>query len=82
MKNIHCDNLSNHPLPYTTKCKYLGHITNNSLTDDDDIAGKKKLYAQANVLARKCCLCSTSTKLLYFKHTVVQCTFLVFDANS
>ena len=30
--------LNNHSLPYTTKCKYLGHIINNNLTDDDDIA--------------------------------------------
>ena len=28
-------------LPYTTKCKYLGHIINNNLTDDDDIARPK-----------------------------------------
>ena len=29
MKHINCANLNNHPLPYTTKCKYLGHIINN-----------------------------------------------------
>ena len=37
-KNCHCIHLDNHPLPYTTKCKYLGHIINNNLTDDDDTA--------------------------------------------
>ena len=53
MKIFHCIHLNNHPLPYTTKCKYLGHIINNNLTDDDDIARQKRcLYAQANVLAR------------------------------
>ena len=41
MKNIHCVNLSKRPLPYTTKCKYLGHIINNNLTDDDDVARHK-----------------------------------------
>ena len=64
MNNFNCIHLSNHPLPYTTKCKYLGHIINNNLTDDDDIARQKRcLYAQANVLARKCCLCNFSSKI-------------------
>ncbi|KAK2170763.1 hypothetical protein NP493_1143g01029 [Ridgeia piscesae] len=68
MKSSHCIHLSNHPLPYTTKCKYLGHIINNNLTDDDDIARQKRcLYAQANVLARKCCLCNISTNITLFQ---------------
>ena len=54
MKFFHCIHLNNHPLPYTTKYKYLGHIINNNLTGDDDIASQKRcLYAQVNVLARK-----------------------------
>ena len=36
--SIHCVNLSNRLLPYTMKCKYLSHIINNNLTDDDDVA--------------------------------------------
>ena len=53
IKNIHCVNLNSHPLPYTMKCKYLGHIINNSLTDDDDIVRQKRcFYAQAIVLAQ------------------------------
>ena len=71
MNIFHCMHLDNHPLPYTTKCKYLGHIINNNLTDDDDIARlhrqKKCLYAQANVLARKFCLCNISTKITLFQ---------------
>ena len=64
MKNFHCI----HPLPYTTTCKYLGHIINNNLTDDDDIARQKRcLYAQANVLARTFCLCNISTKIILFQ---------------
>ena len=56
MKNIHFVNINNYPL-----CRYLRYIINNNLTDDDDIARQKRcLYAQANVLARICCLCSTS----------------------
>ena len=68
MKHVHCIHLNNHPLPYTTKYKYLGHIINNNLTDDDDIARKKDaFYAQANVLARKWCLCKISTKITLFQ---------------
>ena len=68
MTICHCIHLNNHSLPYTTKCKYLGHIINNNLTDDDDIARQKRcLYAQANVLARKCCLCNISTKITLFQ---------------
>ena len=67
-KNVHCIHLDNHPLPYTTKCKYLGHIINNNLTDDDDIARQKRcLYAQANVLAQTFCLCNISTKIILFQ---------------
>ena len=68
MKNAHCIQLNKHPLPYTTKCKYLGHIINNNLTDDDDIARKKRcLYAQANVSAQKFCLCNISTNIILFQ---------------
>ena len=54
MKYTHPVTLNNNVLPYTTKCKYLGHIINNNLTDEDDIA-RQKIYfdAHANVLARK-----------------------------
>ena len=43
MSNIHCVNLNNHPLPYTgtMKCKYLGHVINNSFTGVDDTARQK-----------------------------------------
>ena len=41
MKNAHCIHRNNYSLPYTMKCKYLGHIINNNLTDDDDIARQK-----------------------------------------
>ena len=65
---FHCIHLDNHPLPYTTKGKYLGHKINNNLTDDDDIARPKRcLYAQANVLARTFCLCNISTKISLFQ---------------
>ena len=62
-KNIHPVVINNHTLPHTEKCKYLGHIINNNLTDDDDIARQKRcIYAQANVLARKFNLCNNTIK--------------------
>ena len=66
-KNIHPVVIDNHTLPYTEKCKYLGHIINNNLTDDDDIARQKRcIYAQANALARKFYLCNNSIKTTLF----------------
>ena len=66
-KNIHPVVINNHTLPYTEKCKYLGHIINNNLTDDDDIARQKRcIYAQANALARKFYLCNNSIKTTLF----------------
>ena len=40
MKYTHLVILNNNVLPYTTKCKYVGHIINNTL-DIDDIARQK-----------------------------------------
>ena len=52
-KDIHHVVINNHTLSYTEKCKYLGHIINNNLTDDDDIARQKIcIYAQENALAK------------------------------
>ena len=44
-KHIHSVVINKHTLPYTEKCKYLGHIINNNLTDVDDIARQKNAYA-------------------------------------
>ena len=78
-KNIHAVVINNHTLPYTEKCKYLGHIINNNLTDDDDIARQIRcIYAQANALARKFTYATIPLKQLYLIHTVVQCTRQVF----
>ena len=44
MKNIHYVNLNNHALPYTVKYKYIGHIINKSLTNDDDITREKDAF--------------------------------------
>ena len=51
---IHHVVINNHTLPHTEKYKYLGHIINNNLTDDDDDIARQTqiIYAQANVLSR------------------------------
>ena len=74
-KNIHPVVINNHTLPYTEKCKYLGHIVNNNLIDDDDIARQKRcIYAQAENFT----YATIPLKQLYLIRTVVQCTPQVF----
>ena len=41
-KNIHPVAVNNHTLLHTKKCKYLLHIINYNLTDNDDIARQKR----------------------------------------
>ncbi len=66
-KYTHPVTLNNNVLPYTTKRKYLGHIINNNLTDDADIARQKiYFYAHANVLARKFRFCCSGIKNVLF----------------
>ena len=52
-KNIHPVVINNHTLPYTEKCKYLGHIINNNRTDDDDIARLIMLNPLMNAFAHQ-----------------------------
>ena len=81
-KNIHPVVINNHTLPHTAKCKYLDHIINNNLTDDDDIARQKRcIYAQANALARNLTYETVPLKQLYLIHTVVQCIPQVFGVT-
>ena len=53
-KNIHPVVINNHTLPYTKKCKYLGHIINNNLTDDDDDIARQKRCTGMYLCAGKC----------------------------
>jgi len=48
--------------------KYLGHIIDNSMSDDADISRELKcLFSRANVLIRRFKLCSLSVKIRLFK---------------
>lgn len=55
-------------LTIATKVKYLGHILRNDSCDDDDIQRQCcKLYAQANMLARKFYMCTNDVKISLFR---------------
>ena len=61
-------NLSYIPLNIVTRVKYLGHILDNNLSDDADIARQtRSLYIQANTILRKFSMCSSSVKIQLFK---------------
>ena len=48
--------------------KYLGHHFVNDLSDDKDINRQcRKMYGQANMLARKFNMCSTAVKVALFR---------------
>ena len=60
--------LSDRPLEVVKKVRYLGHIITDDLCDDDDLQRQScKLYAQANMLARKFHMCTDDVKISLFR---------------
>lgn len=60
--------LSGEELAVVEKVKYLGHMIRSDLCDDEDIQRQYcKLYAQANMLARKFHMCTNNVKVCLFK---------------
>ncbi len=60
--------LAGQELSVVNKVKYLGHIIRSDLCDDDYIQRQYcKLYAQANILARKFSMCTDDVKIALFK---------------
>ena len=60
--------LAGYCISYVCQFKYLGHIINNRLTDDDDIDREiKNLFVRTNILLRKFNNCSNSVKSILFK---------------
>jgi len=50
------------------KVRHLGHIFRNDLSDDDDVQQQCcKLYAQANMVARKFHMCTEDVKTALFR---------------
>ncbi len=60
--------LSDRSLDVVKRVRYLGHIINEDLCDDDDIQRQCcKLYAQANMLARRFHMCTDDVKVSLFR---------------
>jgi hypothetical protein len=65
-------------LKYVTKFKYLGHMIDYDLSDDDDIKREiRNMFVRSNILMRRYSRCSIAVKLLLFK---AYCMCL-YDAN-
>ena len=60
--------LSGHALTVCEKTKYLGHVINDQMSDDDDMYRQRRLlYIQANMLVRKFHACSDNVKITLFR---------------
>ncbi|XP_022833918.1 uncharacterized protein LOC111361758 [Spodoptera litura] len=54
-------------LNVVSKFKYLGHVINNNLKDDDDMERQKRsIAAKANMLARRFARCSNAVRITLF----------------
>ena len=55
-------------LKFVSQFRYLGHIINDNLKDDDDIKREiKKLFVYTNTLVNRFQLCSQNVKLILFR---------------
>ena len=81
VKDIHVPRfeLNDNILPRVNQCKYLGHVINDDLRDDNDIARQyKRIYAQGNALIRKFYMCSAHVKLIYIiLHIIIHMSAMV-----
>lgn len=56
------------PLQFVKEFKYLGHIINNELSDNNDVKREiRNLFMRTNILIRRYSNCSVSVKLTLFK---------------
>jgi len=63
-----CLNAGGNSLQYVSSFKYLGHIINDCLRDDDDIQREiKNMFVRTNILKRKFAKCSQVVKVVLFK---------------
>jgi len=69
--------LCDYPLLFVNKFKYLGHIIENSYSDDSDINREiKMLFTRTNVLCRRFKRCSLAVKVTLFR-TFCECFFMI-----
>ena len=72
-------------LQFVTDFRYLGHLVNNKMSDDDDINRElRNLFVRTNILIRRNGKCSTSVKLVLFRTYCMVCgdiTLLLFSIN-
>jgi len=60
--------LCNNQLAFVGQFKYLGHIIDNSFSDDSDINREvKALFARTNLLCRRFKRCSELVKVRFFR---------------
>lgn len=60
--------VSGSSIKYVHQFKYLGHIINNKLSDDDDIDREiRSLFVRSHILLHKFSRCSPAVKLILFK---------------
>jgi Reverse transcriptase (RNA-dependent DNA polymerase) len=60
--------LDGRPLKYVQEFKYLGHVINNSQSDDADIKREiRNLFVRTNILIRRFAKCSIEVKRCLFK---------------
>ena len=60
--------VNNIALKFVPEFKYLGHIINNTFSDDDDVKREiRNLFVRSNILIRRFGKCSTTVKLQLFK---------------
>jgi len=65
-------------LRFVSEFKYLGHIINNNLSDDDDIRREmRSMFMRSNILLRRHSKCSLSVKLTVFNQEAVHVYGLV-----
>ena len=69
-------------LKYVSEFKYLGHIINNSLCDNDDVQCEIRcLFVRTNILLRRFGKCSVLVKLSLFRAYCMCFMILVYGVN-
>jgi len=59
-------------LQFVTEFKYLGHVINNSLTDDDDVRREIcNMFVRTNILLRRFVKCIRDVKVIFFKTSCI-----------